>query len=60
MSLIKSWYTIDEAVSKYGISTQQLLLWIDRGLIRTEETKGQIMLVNADDIEQELRLTPSL
>jgi DNA-binding transcriptional MerR regulator len=60
MSLTKNWYTIDEAASKYGLSTQQLQKWVDGGLVRTEEDKGTVTLLNSDDIEQELRLIPSV
>lgn len=60
MSLTKNWYTIDEAASKYGLSTKQLQNWVDGGLIRTEEGKGKVTLLNSDDIEQELHLIPSV
>lgn len=59
MSLIKNWYKVDEAASKYGVSVQTLQAWVDQGLIRTEED-GQVTLLNSDDIEQELNLTPSV
>jgi hypothetical protein len=60
MSLTQSWYTIEEAAAKYGLTTAQIKLWVDRGLIRTEGHKGDTILVNCNDIEQELRLVPSL
>jgi predicted site-specific integrase-resolvase len=60
MSLTKNWYAIDEAASKYGLSMQQLQEWVDSGLVRTEGGKGKITLLNSDDIEQELRLVPSI
>lgn len=60
MSLTKNWYTIDEAASKYGLSTNQLQKWVDDGLIRTEEGKGKECLLNSDDIELELQLIPSV
>jgi len=41
MSLIKNWYTFDEAASKYGLSTQQLQKWVDGGLVRTERRQGK-------------------
>jgi predicted site-specific integrase-resolvase len=59
MSLTKTWYTIDEAVSKYGLSTKQIQKWIDEGLVRTEEGNGKVTLINGDDIELELGLIPS-
>lgn len=60
MSLTKSWYTIDEAASKYGLSTKQLQKWVEDGLVRTEGVKGKMPLLNGDDIELELRLVPSV
>lgn len=60
MSLTKSWYTVDEAASRYGISIQQLLGWVENGLVRSEDNKGKVILVNGDDIEMELNLTPSI
>jgi excisionase family DNA binding protein len=60
MSLTKSWYTVDEAASRYGISIQQVLGWVEDGLVRSEDDKGTLILVNGDDIEMELNLTPSV
>ena len=60
MSLTKSWYTIDEAASKYGLSTNRLQKWVEDGLVRTEGVKGKVTLLNGDDIELELRLVPSV
>lgn len=60
MSLSKNWYTIDEAASKYGLSSHQLQQWLESGLIRSEEGKGKVTLLNSDDIEQELGLVPSV
>ena len=60
MSLTKNWYTADEAASKYGISVQQVLLWVETGLVRSEGDEGDANLINGDDIEMELNLTPSV
>jgi DNA-binding transcriptional MerR regulator len=60
MSLTKNWYTFDEAASKYGVSIQQLLLWVENGLVRSEGDEGNPNLINGDDIEMELNLTPSV
>ena len=60
MSLTKIWYTFDEAASKYGVSIQQLLLWVENGLVRSEGGEGNVNLINGDDIEMELNLTPSV
>lgn len=60
MSLTKSWYTIDEATSKFGLSTKQLQIWVEDGLVRTEGVNGKVTLLNGNDIELELQLVPSV
>jgi hypothetical protein len=60
MSLTKSWYTIEEAVSKFGLSSVELQEMIDCGLVRTEEYKGKAVMLNGDDIEQQLNMVPSV
>lgn len=60
MSLTKSWYTVDEAASKFGVSTKDLLHWAELGIVRTEEVKGSGFLLNGDDIEMKLNLIPSV
>jgi hypothetical protein len=59
MSLTKTWYTIEQAAAKYGISASQINEWVESGLVRTEENDGQV-LVNVNDVEQELHLVPSV
>lgn len=60
MSLTQSWYTIEEAAAKYGLTTEKIKQWVDRGLVRSEDQKGDSTLVNCDDIEQEMGLVPSI
>ena len=60
MSLTKNWYTFNDAASKFGVSIEQLQDWVFKGLVRTEEGRDKILLLNSDDIEQELNLTPSV
>lgn len=50
MSLGKTWFKIDEAIAKFGVSEETLLGWIEEGLVRTEEGAEDVTLVNADDI----------
>jgi transposase-like protein len=59
MSLTRSWYTVEQAAAKYGIAAAQINKWVDRGLVRTESSNGEL-LVNGNDIEQELHLVPSV
>ncbi len=60
MSLTKTWYTIEEASSKYGLSTRQIQKWMEDGLVRTEKGNDSVTLINGDDIELELGLVPSV
>ena len=60
MSLTNSWYTIDEAASKFGLSTEHLQEWVDNGLVRTEGNNGRVILLNSDDIERQLKMSPSV
>jgi len=60
MSLTKTWYTVDEAASKFGVSVQQLLEWVEDGVLRSEGDKGKVVLLNGEDIERALNLTPSV
>jgi DNA-binding transcriptional MerR regulator len=59
MSLTKSWYTVDEAASKFGVSPAQILKWVEDGLVRYEG-KGKNLLIDGNDIAQELNLIPSV
>ena len=60
MSLTKSWYTIDEASAKFGYTINELQKLTNLGLIRTEEHKGKVVMLNGDDIEQQLNMVPSV
>ncbi len=51
MALVKTWYTIDEAAAKYGVAREQILEWVEEGLVRNEREGERVVRVNIDDIE---------
>jgi DNA-binding transcriptional MerR regulator len=60
MTLTNNWYTIDEAASKFGLSTNQLQEWTDIGLVRKIEDNGKTIQLNGEDIEREMNLVQSV
>jgi hypothetical protein len=51
MSLGKTWYTLEDATSKYSLDTSMILKWADEGVVRAEHADTRQMQVNADDLE---------
>lgn len=54
MSLVKTWYPPAEAADKFGISEEQVLQWVEDGLVRCEREQETIRLVNIDDVKLEV------
>jgi predicted site-specific integrase-resolvase len=54
MALVKTWYTPEEAESKYGTSKSLILDWVEEGLVRCEREGGKVSRVNIDDIKLEV------
>jgi len=54
MSLVKTWYTPEAAASKFGIQIEQLMKWVEEGLVRAEKEGDQVMQVNIDDVRIEV------
>ena len=54
MALIKTWYSPEDAAAKFGVLQEQILEWVDQGLIRCEREEEAVKLVNVDDLRVEV------
>lgn len=54
MSLVKTWYAPEAAASKFGIQLEQLMKWVDEGLVRAEKEEERVVRVNIDDVRIEV------
>lgn len=51
MSFEKTWYSLNEAIEKFGLEKGLILKWIEEGLVRAEEMDGKVERVNVDDLD---------
>jgi hypothetical protein len=51
MSYVKTWYTLEEAESKYGLTRGLILEWVEEGVVRCEQEGKKVVRVNGDDLE---------
>jgi hypothetical protein len=51
MSISKTWYTPDEAESKFGVPKSTIFQWVEEGLVRSEQLGTKVVAVNGDDLE---------
>ncbi len=51
MSLVKTWYTLEEAAEKFGLEEGMILRWVDEGIVRAEDADKKVVRVNVDDLE---------
>jgi excisionase family DNA binding protein len=55
MSLGITWYTVEEAASKYSLDKSLILKWVDEGIVRSEQAGEESLRVNMDDLELKLQ-----
>ena len=55
MSLVKTWYSPASAAEKFGLKMEQLMEWVDEGLVRAEIENDQVVRVNIDDVRIEVQ-----
>jgi hypothetical protein len=51
MSLAKTWYSPEEAESKFGVPKSLILKWVEEGIVRCEQRETRVLAVNGDDLE---------
>lgn len=55
MSLIKTWYLLEEAEEKFGLEQAVILKWVEEGLVRAEMSGKKVLRVNVDDVELKMQ-----
>lgn len=51
MSMVKTWYTPEEAEAKFGVKRDQILEWVEEGVVRCEREEERVARVNIDDVQ---------
>lgn len=54
MSIVKTWYTLEEAQSKFGVQSALILKWVEEGVVRSEQEGKKVIRINGDDLELKL------
>lgn len=51
MFLGSTWISIENAASKYSLDKYSVLKWVREGVVRTDQSADQSVLINVDDLE---------
>jgi predicted site-specific integrase-resolvase len=51
MSYVKTWYTLEEAESKFGVKRSIIMELVEEGTVRCEQEEDKVLRVNGDDLE---------
>ena len=51
MSIPQTWYTLEEAESKFGLKRSVILELVEEGTVRCEQKGNEVVRVNGDDLE---------
>jgi hypothetical protein len=51
MTIEHTWYTLEEAESKFGLTRALILEWVEEGVVRSEQEGKRVVRVNGDDLE---------
>jgi len=51
MTLTTTWYSLEEAMEKYGLERREIEGWVEDGLLRAETEGKRVISVHADDLE---------
>jgi len=51
MFLGLTWVSIEEAAAKYSLDQKSILNWVREGVVRTDQSVDQAVLVNVDDLK---------
>ena len=51
MSFENTWYPLDKAAEKFGLEQAQIIIWVEEGLVRAEQSGKRVVRVNLDDVQ---------
>jgi hypothetical protein len=55
MSLGITWYTLEEADRKFGLTQAMILKWVEDGQVRAEMEGKTVVRINIDDLKLKVK-----